>query len=56
VRLGLRFRREKVRFKNKSQKMNRLEIAFLKNCDLKTQKKCLFKSQAIECFFENAVF
>jgi hypothetical protein len=33
--------------------MNCLGTAFLKNCDLKTQKICVFKSQLRRCFFEN---
>jgi hypothetical protein len=56
VRLGLRFRREKNAVLNQIVENEPFGNCVFKNLRFKNAEKCLFKSQAIWCFFENAVF
>jgi len=56
VRLGLRFRRQKVRFQTKSQKINHLGIAFLKNCDLKMKKITFLNRKQLGAFLKTRNF
>jgi hypothetical protein len=54
--LGLRFRREKVRFEIKSHKINRLKTAFLKNCDLKTRESAYSNRRQCDDFLKAQYF
>jgi hypothetical protein len=56
VRLGLRFRREKNAILNQIAENEPFGNCILKKLRFKNAEKCLFKLQAMRCFFENAVF
>jgi hypothetical protein len=56
VRLKLRFRREKYVILNQIAKNGPFRNCVFKKLRFENAEKCLFKSQAMWCFFENVVF
>jgi hypothetical protein len=56
VRLGLRFRKKKSAILNQIVENEPFENCVFKKLRFENTEKCLFKSHAMWCFFENAVF